>query len=174
MTHSMHRIRDVLRGVLAGGLMLLATFVHASQFAAYYGPSGSVVLAPVQGAASPIPSGLVIAPGTYSYNSPAYDMTQEGLYRFSHPASAAEPWEDATNRIVYNGDVDKLLSSLSYLLVHGTRDEGFDLSTRLFRLLTYFKLPEGKEDRAAWVLSLSPYYRVVPANDFDAMFYPSS
>lgn len=106
------------------------------QYSAFYDENGSTPIASVGTGAPPITSPLLMAPGTYSYNAPSYTMTSPGLYRFAHPAMPGEAWADCTNRIVVNGNTERLLSSLAYLVVHGERDEGLDLATRLNRLRT--------------------------------------
>lgn len=63
-----------------------------------------------------LPDTLIIAPGTYTYSGQTYDMTNEGLYRFAELNGATRQC------IVYQNDVHKLLSSLSWIASHGNSD----------------------------------------------------
>lgn len=61
---------------------------------------------------------LVISPGLYSYNTPVFDCTVEGLYRFMNYGI------DTTQRVVYSSNVDTLIASLSWVCCAGSLDEG--------------------------------------------------
>jgi hypothetical protein len=81
---------------------------------------------PVSGvpSASPLPGGLVIAPGVYTFNGQNYDCTAEGLYKFWTPMTASQ------NRIVYQSNIDVLMSSISWLCVNGRADEALTISQK--------------------------------------------
>lgn len=64
-----------------------------------------------------LPDSLVITPGTYQINNQNFDFTKEGLYRI-----LIVP-EVNFQRIVYKNDIETLLSSLSWIDSHGTRDD---------------------------------------------------
>jgi|GEM_PF-3532930 len=68
--------------------------------------------------AKALPDNLVIAKGKYSFGDFTYELDKEGLYRFVSLGSRNE------QRIVYSGDVKRLISSLSWILAHGKRDNG--------------------------------------------------
>ena len=96
----------------------------------YYGQNFVATVPPQQVPAPVIPSPLLIPPGVYSYNGKAYDMTVEGLYRFVHCPTPAEPWSDGGHRIVTSGDPDKLMGALAGVTVHGTADESLSDAQR--------------------------------------------
>lgn len=63
-----------------------------------------------------LPDSLIVTPGFYTYDGQTYDMNNEGLYRFAEI--------NGVNRqcIVYQTNVHKLLSSLSWITTHGNSD----------------------------------------------------
>ena len=65
-----------------------------------------------------IPDQLIISPGTYNFADSKYSLKKEGLYRLIIP--------DRMNaqRIVYHGDIDALLSAVSWIVTHGDKDNG--------------------------------------------------
>ena len=81
----------------------------------FNGPSDFQV-SPVASAVS-LPAGLVVAPGVYAFGGQNYDCMLEGLYRFWTPMGATQ------NRIVYQNDVNALMSALAWLHVNGRADE---------------------------------------------------
>jgi len=95
-------------------------------------------LAPLSGpraeAAHPLPDTLLIRPNLYWYQGRAYDLTQEGLYRLVLPLG------DNQQRIVYSGDLGILLSSLSWVLVHGFSDREWSTTHDVFGVLKTRKL----------------------------------
>lgn len=73
----------------------------------------------VESTATPValPGGLVIPPGRYLWGGQSWDCTQEGAYRFWQPGT------DRTMRIVWAGDIDRLMQSLAWITAIGTADE---------------------------------------------------
>jgi len=84
---------------------------------------------------SALPDALIVQPGIYSYNNTTYDMTAEGLYRFAEV--------NGVNRqcIVYQNNIHKLLSSLSWISTHGNSDSS----------LTYDSLKDSAKTRKIYV-----------------------
>ena len=64
----------------------------------------------------PLPDELLILPGHYAFQNLNYDLTKEGLYRFYLPEIENQ------QRIVFNGDIDSLLSSIAWIYSHGNSD----------------------------------------------------
>ena len=83
--------------------------------------SNSVAPSP---AAVALPAGLVVAPGTYTFNGENFNCQAEGLYRFWQPMGATR------NAIVYQSDVNALMSALSWLSVNGRADESLTVSQK--------------------------------------------
>lgn len=79
---------------------------------------------PMQSPAVPLPSSFVLDPGVYLYNGVQYDCSDQGFYRFWHPM------DDTQNRIVWAGDVEALMSGLSWLSVNGRADETLSLAAK--------------------------------------------
>ena len=75
-------------------------------------------ITPGSGPEHPLPDSLVLKPAIYQYQGRSYDLTQEGMYRFSLPLV------DNQQRIVFAGDLGIMLSSLSWIFVHGFSDRG--------------------------------------------------
>ena len=120
------------------------------QIISYYGRDFVANVPPQKVSAPVIPSPLLILPSVYSYNGLAYDMTAEGLYRFVHTPTSAEPWEDCGHRIVTNGESDKLMSALAGVTVHGTVDEGLTDAQRTHHARTgWLRMRCGEIDRWA-------------------------
>ncbi len=65
-----------------------------------------------------LPNSLIISPGKYNYFNQTYDLSKEGLYRFVHPLIENQ------QRIVYEGGVDALISSVAWIYTHGNSDAG--------------------------------------------------
>ena len=63
-----------------------------------------------------IPEYLIISPGEYEVNNIVYDLSNEGLYRFVHPL------HENKQRVVFENDIDVLLSSISWIVSHGNSD----------------------------------------------------
>lgn len=66
---------------------------------------------------------LVFETGYFAYNTPVYDLTQPGLYVFTHYATPAENWSNTTHMIVGDDPVT-LLSAASWLSAFGDGDNG--------------------------------------------------
>lgn len=64
--------------------------------------------------APPLPDQLVIAPGRYSHYGNTYHFDREGLWRLLRRG------EDQQQRIVFNGSLEALLSSLAWVTISGT------------------------------------------------------
>jgi len=60
---------------------------------------------------------LIIHKGKYNFHNQTYDLKEEGLYRFSFPP------KDNQQRIVYEKNLDSLLSSVCWISAHGTDDD---------------------------------------------------
>ncbi len=89
---------------------------------------------PQADAAHPLPDALFIRPNVYHYQGRAYDLTREGIYRLSLPLV------DNQQRIVYQGDLGILLSSLSWIVTHGFSDREWSTTEDVFQVLTTRKL----------------------------------
>ena len=120
------------------------------QIMAYCGSNGPIILAEQTGSQAPIPAPLIIAPGTYGYNTPRYIMTAEGLYRFM---SASGSYADCGHRIVYQSDVHSLLTGLAGVTIHGTTDESLSNADKTNRARTgWIKMRCGHID--TWARSI--------------------
>jgi len=64
-----------------------------------------------------IPAKLVIQPGVYNFLGDTYFLENEGLYRFLLPGKVN------AQRIVYQDDLDALLSAISWIASHGNSDD---------------------------------------------------
>ena len=64
----------------------------------------------------PLPNELLILPGHYTFQDLNYNLTTEGLYRFYLPEIENQ------QRIVFNGNVDSLESSIAWIYSHGNSD----------------------------------------------------
>ena len=67
--------------------------------------------------AEELPDTLVIPPGIYEFAGNAYNLSEEGLYRFLYPGIRNE------QRIVYKNDLDALMSGIAYITSHGNYDD---------------------------------------------------
>lgn len=63
-----------------------------------------------------LPNTLVISPGTYRFRDKAFELREEGLYRFLDVGNQQE------QRIVYENDLDALLSAIAWIVSHGNSD----------------------------------------------------
>lgn len=66
--------------------------------------------------AQPLPNSLIISEGKYLFSNKAYQLEDEGLYRFIFPDSQNQ------QRIVYHENIDALLSALTWIYTHGNMD----------------------------------------------------
>jgi hypothetical protein len=102
----------VYRVAVAVAVCLLFACAPA-QAATYATGETEQTLAPVAPDVSTLPDKLVIDPGYYIVNGQPYDMTKEGVYRF-----------DGQQRIVYKDSLETLMSSLAWIMRHGSTDNG--------------------------------------------------
>lgn len=77
-----------------------------------------------------LPDMLIIPPAKYYYFNQTYDLTKEGLYRFVHPLVENQ------QRIVYEKNIDALLSSVAWIYTHGNSDAGKDVKQLNNKALT--------------------------------------
>ena len=70
-----------------------------------------------RGDSQEIPNHLIIQPGIYNFLGKNYFLKNEGLYRFLLPAKIN------AQRIVYQNDIDALLSAMSWIATHGNSDD---------------------------------------------------
>jgi len=64
-----------------------------------------------------LPATLILPPGRYTVHSLNYNLTREGLYRFLNPGV------ENRQRIIFRKDPVALLSAISWLAAHGSRDD---------------------------------------------------
>ena len=67
-----------------------------------------------------LPNDLVIEKGAYNFYNKTYDLKEEGVYRFVYPEKINQ------QRIVYEKDLDSLLSAICWISSHGNTDDGKD------------------------------------------------
>ena len=70
----------------------------------------------------PLPASLIISKGNYQFHGKTYRLDREGLYRFIFPV------DENQQRIVYESNLDSLLSSICWIFSHGNIDDGEDFS----------------------------------------------
>jgi hypothetical protein len=68
--------------------------------------------------AQPYNNSFVVSPGIYKIGTQALSMKNEGLYRI------LMPFQQNYQVVVYKKDVITLLSSISWIITHGTSDDG--------------------------------------------------
>lgn len=68
-------------------------------------------------ARKPFPEELVVRPGVYEYEGNAYDISHEGIVRWTVPGRRN------LQRIVYAGNVSTLIASICWVVSHGNRDD---------------------------------------------------
>ena len=64
-----------------------------------------------------LPNSLIIKPGKFKFYGKVYDLKKEGLYRFVYPE------KENQQRIVYENNIDALLSSIAWIYSHGNSDD---------------------------------------------------
>ena len=64
-----------------------------------------------------IPDKLIISKGKYTFNGKTYDLHKEGIYRFVFPGV------ENKQRIVFEKNIDALLSSIAWIFSHGNLDD---------------------------------------------------
>jgi hypothetical protein len=80
--------------------------------------------------ALPLPDSLFIQTGSYNLNAHAYLFKDEGLYR------VFRFFGENDQRIVFNGDVQRLLSSVCWVISHGDRDDTACFDTRIRKAMS--------------------------------------
>lgn len=65
-----------------------------------------------------LPNSVIINPGIFKFYGKIYDLKKEGLYRFVYPE------KENQQRIVYQNNIDALLSSIAWIYSHGNSDDG--------------------------------------------------
>jgi|CXWL01.1.fsa_nt_gi hypothetical protein len=64
-----------------------------------------------------LPNSVIINPGIFKFYGKIYDLKKEGLYRFVYPE------KENQQRIVYQNNIDALLSSIAWIYSHGNSDD---------------------------------------------------
>jgi hypothetical protein len=64
-----------------------------------------------------LPTTLILPTGIYRFGDGSYELSKEGLYRFVYPG------KENQQRIVYEGHLDALLSSVAWIYSHGNSDD---------------------------------------------------
>ena len=64
-----------------------------------------------------IPNSLIIKPGKFNFYGKTFDLKKEGLYRFIFP------FKENLQRIVYEKNIEALLSSIAWIYSHGNSDD---------------------------------------------------
>ena len=73
-----------------------------------------------------LPNTLIVPSGFYTFENKVYKLDQPGLYRFSYFYKAGQ--QSATQqRIVFDGDVQALLSAIAWLSAQGEKDNPLTL-----------------------------------------------
>lgn len=88
-----------------------------------FNDTNSTAVTPTPSAVA-LPAGLVVSPGTYTFNGENFSCYSEGLYRFWTPMGATR------NVIVYQSNVPAFMSALAWLTVNGRADEALALSAK--------------------------------------------
>lgn len=65
-----------------------------------------------------LPDELIISPNSYQTYGQIYNLDQEGLYRFLDPPNSNQ------QRIVYQDNIEALMSAISWIASHGLADKG--------------------------------------------------
>ena len=65
-----------------------------------------------------LPNSLIIKKGNYQFSNENYELVDEGLYRFVFPTKINQ------QRIVFEENIDVLLSSICWIFTHGNSDDG--------------------------------------------------
>lgn len=80
--------------------------------------------------ALPLPDSLFIEAGNYKLNAHSYGFKEENLYRVFHF------FEQNSQRIVFKGDLQRLLSSICWMISHGDRDDTTCFDTRIRKAMS--------------------------------------
>lgn len=87
--------------------------------------SGVHLLSPSQQSGGGTPDSLLMNPNIYGFNGPSYDCNAEGLYKYYVVNT------NYANRLVYNGNIPKLINSITWLHAQGYHDDTVSYSTAL-------------------------------------------
>ena len=80
--------------------------------------------------AKELPNSLVIPPGKYSFQGNTYNLNKEGMYRF------IAVLKENQQRIVFEKNIDALLSGISWLYTHGGIDDYKEYDELIQKALT--------------------------------------
>jgi len=80
--------------------------------------------------AKELPTSLIMPPGNYSFQGKTYNLNKEGMYRF------ISVLKENQQRIVYERNVDALVSGISWLYTHGGIDDYKDHDELIQKALT--------------------------------------
>src|SRR3989344_7449080 len=69
-----------------------------------------------------LPNSLIIPKGKFFFHDEGYELKKEGLYRFVYPGIENQ------QRIVYEADLDALLSGIAWVYAHGNSDDEREFS----------------------------------------------
>ena len=75
---------------------------------------------------------LIYKPGIYSFGGELYSLNKEGLYYMVYFKENI-----SSNIIIYNKDIYSLLSSISWLIVHGTNDDSKSFKTNYHKIFNH-------------------------------------
>lgn len=89
-----------------------------AQYCSYITSATNTTLTPTTVNGGGWPAALITTPFVYKHNGINYPLTSAGVYKLSVPGS------NTTNIVIYDGDVETLLKSLTYFIVPGMTDEG--------------------------------------------------
>ena len=64
-----------------------------------------------------LPNSLIISTGKFKFYGNSYELKKEGLYRFVYPG------KENQQRIVFEKNLDALLSSIAWIYAHGNSDD---------------------------------------------------
>ena len=64
-----------------------------------------------------LPNSLIIKKGNYQFENESYELRDEGLYRFIFPTKSNQ------QRIVFEENIEALLSSICWIFTHGNSDD---------------------------------------------------
>lgn len=87
------------------------------------------VTASVRCAYEVLPDTLIVEPGNYKVFDKIYSLNKNGLYRFVQLRGVSR------QVIVYGGDIDILMSALSWITVHGNDDNDLSLKEKYQKAL---------------------------------------
>jgi hypothetical protein len=116
-------MKIVIKRLIALSFLLWPLIAFSELY--YVGAKSIEYQEPVQISGIATPNTLIMSPAIYGFNGPNYDCTAEGLYRYYVVNT------NYAQRIVYNGDIDKLIISLSWVHAHGYKDDNLTYANAL-------------------------------------------